>query len=99
MGKLSGKIAIVTGAASGIGRVAVELFRGEGATVVGADVNDGADSRADAGSEDDVQRLIENVAQQHGGLDIFSQMPEFRAASRRSPNRLPTTGPRSCAPT
>ena len=38
MARLAGKVAIVTGAASGIGRAAVELFRSEGATVVGADV-------------------------------------------------------------
>ena len=40
MGRLSGKVAIVTGAASGIGKAAVDLFRSEGATVVGADVSD-----------------------------------------------------------
>jgi NAD(P)-dependent dehydrogenase (short-subunit alcohol dehydrogenase family) len=68
--RLQGKIAIVTGAASGIGMAAVELFRGEGATVVGADVNTGADVTADAGDEADVQRLIENVVRTHGGLDI-----------------------------
>jgi NAD(P)-dependent dehydrogenase (short-subunit alcohol dehydrogenase family) len=71
MSRLSGKVAIVTGAASGIGKATVELFRGEGATVVGADVTDGADVSADAGSEDDVRRLIEDTAAQHGGLDIL----------------------------
>jgi NAD(P)-dependent dehydrogenase (short-subunit alcohol dehydrogenase family) len=71
MGRLSRKVAIVTGAASGIGKAAVDLFRGEGATVVGADVSDGADARADAGSEEDVKRLVESVAKQHGGLDVF----------------------------
>ncbi|MEA3068027.1 MAG: hypothetical protein QOK41_1434 [Sphingomonadales bacterium] len=71
MGRLSGKVAIVTGAASGIGKATVELFRGEGATVVGADVTDGADVSADAGSEEDVRRLIEDTAAQHGGLDIL----------------------------
>ena len=50
MGRLSGKVAVVTGAASGIGKATVELFRGEGATVVGADVADGADVRCDAGN-------------------------------------------------
>ena len=71
MGRLERKIAIVTGAASGIGKATVELFRSEGATVVGSDVSDGADIQADAGSEADVQRLVEQVAKDHGGLDVF----------------------------
>jgi NAD(P)-dependent dehydrogenase (short-subunit alcohol dehydrogenase family) len=70
-GRLTGKIAIVTGAASGIGKATVELFRSEGATVVGADIGDGADVRADAGSESDVRALIDDVASHHGGLDIM----------------------------
>jgi NAD(P)-dependent dehydrogenase (short-subunit alcohol dehydrogenase family) len=64
-------VAIVTGAASGIGKAAVELFRSEGATVVGADVSDGADVQADAGSDADVKRLIDGVVAEHGRLDIF----------------------------
>jgi len=71
MARLEGKIAIVTGAASGIGRATVELFHSEGATVVGADASEGADVLADAGSEEDVRKLVENVAVKHGGLDIF----------------------------
>jgi NAD(P)-dependent dehydrogenase (short-subunit alcohol dehydrogenase family) len=71
MARLAGKVAIVTGAASGIGKAAVELFRSEGATVVGADVSEGADVQADAGAEADVQRLVDQVAREHGGLDIF----------------------------
>jgi NAD(P)-dependent dehydrogenase (short-subunit alcohol dehydrogenase family) len=68
--RLQAKIAIVTGAASGIGKAAIELFRDEGATVVGADVGPGADVVADAGSEDDVRRLIDDVMARHDGLDI-----------------------------
>ncbi len=61
----------MTGAASGIGKATVELFRNEGATVVGADVSEGADLRADAGSDEDMRNIVDQVAKQHGGLDIF----------------------------
>ena len=71
MQRLAGKVAIVTGAASGIGKATVELFRSEGATVVGADVGEGADVKTDAGREEAVRALVEQVALDHGGLDIF----------------------------
>jgi NAD(P)-dependent dehydrogenase (short-subunit alcohol dehydrogenase family) len=71
MGRLAGKVAIVTGAASGIGKATVDLFRNEGATVVGADVSEGADLVTDAGSEEDVRQLVEDTTSKHGGLDIF----------------------------
>jgi len=71
MGKLSGKVAIVTGAASGIGKATVELFRREGATVIGADVSEGADAVVDVGKEADVRAFVEQVAREHGGLDIY----------------------------
>ena len=71
MGRLSGKVAIVTGAASGIGKATVELFRSEGATVIGADVSEGAEARADAGSETDVKRLVDEAVAKHGRLDVF----------------------------
>ena len=70
--RLGGKVAIVTGAASGIGLAAAELFRLEGAKVVGSDIAEADDIvQADAGSEADVQRLIEHAVWKHGGLDIF----------------------------
>jgi NAD(P)-dependent dehydrogenase (short-subunit alcohol dehydrogenase family) len=71
MGRLEGKVAIVTGAASGIGKATVGLFRERGATVIGADVSDGADVHCDAGSEGDVKALVDDVVAQHGGFDIF----------------------------
>ena len=39
--------------------------------MVGADVGDGADVRADAGSEEAVRDLVDQVVGKHGGLDIF----------------------------
>jgi NAD(P)-dependent dehydrogenase (short-subunit alcohol dehydrogenase family) len=68
--RLQGKVAIVTGAGSGIGKATVDLFRKEGATVVGADIR-GADTECDAGFDYDVAALVEEVVKDHGGLDIF----------------------------
>ena len=71
-GRLKGKIAIVTGAASGIGKASAALFAAEGATVIAADVaaSEGVVA-ADAGREEDVRGLIDIATREHGGLDIF----------------------------
>ncbi len=72
MGRLEGKVAIVTGAASGIGRATVELFRSEDAKVLGTDIKEGADvEQMDAGNEEHVRDIVNQVVHAHGGLDIF----------------------------
>ena len=43
MSRLAGKVALITGAASGLGRVAAERFAAEGARVVIADVDDASE--------------------------------------------------------
>lgn len=71
MGMLDHKVAIVTGAASGIGKATAELFRSEGATVVAADRAEGEGiTPLDAGSEAEVEALIEKTVADHGGIDI-----------------------------
>ena len=67
--KLAGKVAIVTGAGSGIGKATVERFRSEGATVIGADLK-GADVECDAGDDAAVKALVDRAIADHGRLDI-----------------------------
>jgi NAD(P)-dependent dehydrogenase (short-subunit alcohol dehydrogenase family) len=82
--ELSGKVAVVTGGAGGIGRATVERFVAEGARVVIADVDEGrgeelaselgdaaAFQRVDVSHADDVQAAVDLAVEQFGGLDIM----------------------------
>ena len=80
--RLEGKIAIVTGAGSGIGRATARLFAAEGAKVVVADVEHAEATAdligeqaywvtADAGREEEVEGLVAAATKHFGGLDIF----------------------------
>ena len=87
MGRLEGKVAIITGAASGIGRASAILFAREGARVVIVDRNmDGLAatrdtiaknggtaelSVADVSEEDDVKAFVAHALEKFGGLDIM----------------------------
>ena len=70
MERLAGKVALVTGAASGIGRACVQRFTAEGARVVGADLAAGAAvERLDVRDEPAVAALVARIASTHGRLD------------------------------
>ena len=85
MNRLEGKTAVITGAASGIGRASALLFAAQGANVVAVDQSDlvhdtanainNAGGRAislmkDASSESEVEDFIQHAVKHFGGLDI-----------------------------
>ncbi|WP_420640093.1 SDR family NAD(P)-dependent oxidoreductase [Candidatus Poriferisocius sp.] len=87
MGTLEGRVAIITGSATGIGAASARLFASEGASVVLADINiEGATAVAqeivaaggvasatevDVTVVDDVRRVVEETVASHGGLHIL----------------------------
>jgi NAD(P)-dependent dehydrogenase (short-subunit alcohol dehydrogenase family) len=74
-GRLEGKVAVVTGAAGGIGAATVEVFQREGAMVVGVDLLDGAPGdlalSVDVTEEFAVQQMYAQIAEQYGRIDIL----------------------------
>jgi pyridoxal 4-dehydrogenase len=71
MGKLDNRVAIVTGAAQGIGKAVADKLTEEGATVVGADIQAGTTKHADVSKEEDVKSLVDETVSEHGKLDVL----------------------------
>jgi NAD(P)-dependent dehydrogenase (short-subunit alcohol dehydrogenase family) len=86
MKQLENKVAIITGAGSGIGKAAAILFANEGATVIVSDINEengksatneikkgGGEAffiKADSSNAKDNEALVKQTLQQYGKLDI-----------------------------
>jgi NAD(P)-dependent dehydrogenase (short-subunit alcohol dehydrogenase family) len=82
--RLEGKVALITGGGSGMGKVASELFANEGASVVLTDVNDQAGEatagtigdraryvHADVSDESDAEAMVATAVDAFGRLDIL----------------------------
>lgn len=81
--RFAGKTAVITGAASGIGRATALKFAGEGATVIAADIDAGGGEalaqasngkilfkRTDVCAVEDIRALMDFAADQTGGIDV-----------------------------
>jgi NAD(P)-dependent dehydrogenase (short-subunit alcohol dehydrogenase family) len=83
MGRLDGKVVVITGAGSGIGREAALLFSEEGASVCVADVSEEAGERTaedcreaffchvDVTSAESVEAMYRATAERYGGIDVL----------------------------
>lgn len=69
-GRLAGRVAVVTGGASGIGAACVGRLGAAGATVVVADLQDDA-APVDITSEDDLAALAARLRDEHGRVDVL----------------------------
>ena len=84
MNRLAGKVAVITGAGSGIGRASAKMFVAEGAQVVVAEIDEalGEASARDAGpgarfmrtdvtDEDSVKQMVQQAKQAFGRVDVL----------------------------
>jgi NAD(P)-dependent dehydrogenase (short-subunit alcohol dehydrogenase family) len=102
MGKLDGKVAIITGAASGIGKATAILFAQEGAKVVVADITDDLGEETvkminksggkaifvhvNISKAEDVENMIKTTVKAYGRLDIIFNNAGIEGASADTAN-------------
>lgn len=71
MNELSGRVAVVTGGASGIGRCIVEEFQRRGATVYVIDKREGDHFVGDIACRDSLEQFVAEVLEKHSGVDYI----------------------------
>ena len=87
MGRLDGKVALITGSALGMGRAHAKLFAAEGAKVIVTDINEGAGRenveainqdggeaiflKHDVASESDWKQVVNHAVETYGKIDIL----------------------------
>jgi NAD(P)-dependent dehydrogenase (short-subunit alcohol dehydrogenase family) len=75
MGRLDGKVCVITGAASGIGAATATLFEAEGATVVGVDLSEDSVGAlklaADVTDEEQVKGMYARAREEYGQVDVL----------------------------
>ncbi len=77
MGRLEGKVALISGSAQGIGRAVAELFAEEGALACASDVKDVASGKGiepfklDVTKPDDWRKAVDAIVAKHGQIDVL----------------------------